>query len=166
MPEHSKQYLKKKIRKLEKLVMLDELTGLPNYRYFKHIFPKELARARRFNNYLSIMVIDVDKFKEINDKYGHLEGDKVIRRVSEVLSENIRRYDVLCRYGGDEFVLLLPKVSRKQAEIIKQELQRDVVRTAVIKISIGISTFPEDGRSLKTLFIKADKEMYKMKGSQ
>jgi diguanylate cyclase (GGDEF)-like protein len=163
MKELSIGYLKKKIRKLEKLVMLDELTNLPNVRYFKYILPKELNRAKRFGNSLSLMVIDINKFKKINDTKGHLLGDTYIRRVAEILSENIRKYDVLCRYGGDEFVIIFPKTTKKDTEIIKIELQRDIERTTLITVSVGISNYPEDGRCVKTLFNKADQEMYKNK---
>jgi len=163
MKEHSKEYLKKRIRKLEKLIMKDELTGLPNVRYFKYIFSKELGRAKRFVNTLSLMVIDINKFKEINDTKGHLAGDRCIRGVAEILSKNIRRYDILCRYGGDEFVIIFPRVSKKQTQIIKKELQNDIEKTSSITTSIGVSTYPKDGKSLKTLFNKADKDMYKDK---
>ena len=166
MKEHSKEYLKKRIRKLEKLTMRDELTGLPNARYFRYIFSKELNRARRFGNSLSLMIIDIDNFKEINDTKGHLEGNIYIKRVAELLSENIRKYDILCRYGGDEFVIIFSRVSREQIKIIKEELQKDIERAALVTISIGISTYLEDGRSLKTLFNKADKEMYREKNNE
>ena len=85
MIEHSKEYLKKRIRKLEKLIMRDELTELPNARYFKYIFPRELGRAKRFNYSMSLMVIDIDKFKEINDTKGHIVGDECIKIVSKQL---------------------------------------------------------------------------------
>ena len=114
MKEPSIDYLKKKIKKLEKLVMLDELTNLPNARYFKHSLLRELNRAKRFNSPLSLMVIDINKFKKINDTKGHLLGDTYIRRIAEILSENIRKYDVLCRYGGDEFVIIFPRTAKKK----------------------------------------------------
>lgn len=159
MKEHSKDFLKKRIRKLEKIIMKDELTDLPNVRYFKYIFPKELSRAKRFDNQFSLMVIDINNFKEINDSEGHLVGDSCIREIAKTLSENIRKYDILCRYGGDEFVIIFPRTSKKQALTIKKELQSEFG----IFISIGISTYEEDGKSLKSLFNKADKEMYKDK---
>jgi len=163
MKEHSKEYLKKKIRKLEKLVIKDELTNLPNLRYFKYIFAKELHRAKRFKNSFSLMLIDINKFKEVNDKKGHLEGDRIIKIVAKLLSENIRKYDILCRYGGDEFVILFPRVSKNIAQIIGEELKNDIKKMTFITISIGISSYSEDGKSFKTLFNKADKNMYKDK---
>ena len=164
MKEHSKDYLKKRIRKLEKLIMRDALTELPNTRYFKYIFPIELGRAKRFNYPMSLMVLDIDKFKEINDTKGHTIGDECIKNVAKELYSNIRSYDILCRYGGDEFVMIFPRVPKEQAEIIKAELQEYViVQKLQVTFSIGISTYPEDGKTLKTLFNKADKEMYKDK---
>ena len=163
MSEHSKEYFKKRIKKLEKLIMRDELTGLPNARYFKYIFPKELSRAKRFNSLLSLMIIDINKFKEINDKQGHLVGDSYIKQVAEVLYKNIRRYDILCRYGGDEFIMVFPRTSKKQIYLIKDILKIDILKVTKVTVSGGISTYPEDGKTLKTLFNKADKEMYKEK---
>jgi len=163
MKEHSKEYIKKRIRKLEKLIMKDELTGLPNARYFKYIFPKELNRVKRFNRPLSLLVIDVNNFKKINDTKGHLVGDKYIKQVAEVLYKNIRRYDILCRYGGDEFVIIFPRTSKEQANIIKEELKKYVEKLTKVMISVGVSNYKEDGKTLKTLFNKADKEMYKDK---
>ena len=164
MKEHSKDYLKKRIRKLEKLVMRDELTGLPNTRYFKYIFPKELNRAKRFKYPMSLMVLDIDKFKEINDVEGHAIGDEYIKKVAKEVASNIRTYDILCRYGGDEFVIIFPRVPKEQAEIIKAELQSYIlIKKLQVTFSIGIGTYPEDGKTLKTLFNKADKEMYKDK---
>lgn len=164
MKEHSKEFLKKKIRKLEKLIIKDELTGLPNLRYFKYIFPRELARAKRFNRPVSLMVVDINKFKEINDIKGHLVGNKIIKKVAEILHKNIRLYDTLCRYGGDEFVIIFPKVFIYQAYVIKQSLKKEVFKEANITISIGVSTYPNDGKTFKKLFKKADEAMYKDKG--
>jgi len=163
MPEVSKAYLQKRIRQLEKLAMQDELTKLSNYRYFKEAFKRELSRAKRFGNSLSLVVIDINNFKELNDNKGHLVGDRCIRQVAEVLTDNIRKYDILCRYGGDEFVIIFPNVLKEQIYLIKEELKKDIARTTFVTISAGVSTYPEDGRSLKTLFNKADKEMYKDK---
>ena len=163
MQEVSKANLQKRIRQLEKLVMQDELTKLPNYRYFKYAVKQELSRAKRFGNPLSLLVIDINKFKELNDTKGHLEADRWLRVVAKILAENIRKYDILCRYGGDEFVIIFPNVNKEQASLTKEELKRDIARTTFVTISVGTSTYPKDGKSLKTLFNKADKEMYKDK---
>jgi len=163
MPEHSKEYLQKRIKQLEVLIMQEGLTKLPNYRYFKDSFKRELSRAKRFGYSLSLMVIDINKFKELNDTKGHLFGNQIIQQVAEMLAEKVRKYDVLCRYGGDEFVVIFPKVSKEEAIGLRGKLKRYIERTTFVTISVGISNYPEDGKSLKTLFNRADKDMYKDK---
>jgi diguanylate cyclase (GGDEF)-like protein len=144
--------------------MRDELTGLNNSRYFKHTLPSELYRAERYKYPLSLMVIDIYNFKSVNDIHGHLTGDKLIKKLGNILSKNIRQSDTLCRYGGDEFVIIFPMVNKDTANIIKKQLSQYVSDQISIRIDIGVSSYPEDGKILKTLFNSADRDMYRDKG--
>jgi diguanylate cyclase (GGDEF)-like protein/putative nucleotidyltransferase with HDIG domain len=152
--------------------LTDALTGLPNTRFmFKHI-SRELARTQRLGAEVSLLVLDLNGFKDINDTYGHHAGDRALREVSTVLRALIRPYDVCARYAGDEFIVVLPGCSRDEAESKRRELQRGVERihfepvpgTAIpMSISAGAAVFPHDGDTYETLLAVADQRMYKDK---
>jgi diguanylate cyclase (GGDEF)-like protein/putative nucleotidyltransferase with HDIG domain len=152
--------------------LTDALTGLPNTRFmFKHI-SRELARTQRLGAEVSLLVLDLNGFKDINDTYGHHAGDRALREVSTVLRALIRPYDVCARYAGDEFIVVLPGCSRDEAESKRRELQRGVERihfepvpgTSIpISISAGAAVFPHDGDTYETLLAVADQRMYKDK---
>ena len=152
--------------------LTDPLTGLPNTRFmFKHI-TRELARTQRLGAEVSLLVLDLNGFKDINDTYGHHAGDRALREVSTVLRALIRPYDVCARYAGDEFIVVLPGCNRDEAESKRRELQRGVERihfepvpgTPIpISISAGAAVFPHDGDTYETLLAVADQRMYKDK---
>lgn len=157
---------------VERLSMTDGMTGLYVVRYFKERFAVEMNRAKRFNFPLSLIIIDLDKFKAINDTYGHQAGDQVLIRISRIISANVRRYDVAARYGGDEFVVLLPQTTSNTSDAIARriwqqirELRVDVgpMQTIGVSASMGVATFPQDGGDLAGLLKHADKALYKSK---
>ena len=156
-----------KYQQAESSASTDYMTGLPNARsLFLHL-DGELARCRRLNSPLVVLVCDMNGFKQVNDKYGHLEGNKVLHKVAAKLKESCREYDYVARMGGDEFVLVLPglkldqvqqKVQRLRA--ITAEAGREVCGTETLGLSVGHSLFPEDGNDADQLLSEADRRMY------
>jgi diguanylate cyclase (GGDEF)-like protein/putative nucleotidyltransferase with HDIG domain len=150
----------------------DPLTGLANQRALQFQATKEIGRARRTAAAFSVVLLDLDDFKVINDEYGHLAGDRALQEVGNVLQLLTRSYDTCIRYGGDEFVILLPSCDRNEAEDRCRELQRAVAalslrspdgRTIPLRVSAGASVFPEDGDTCERLLVKADRRMYRDK---
>lgn len=160
---------------LEKLSITDTLTGLYNRRHFDDILEKEVLRAKRLHHDLSLLFIDIDKFKHFNDIYGHVTGDKALQLLGDLIQDQIRKgIDVPCRYGGEEFTIILPETSNYRARIVANRIlkgfrnlelpipQKD---EAVQKtISVGIAGIRQySNRSVKSLLVHADKAMYKAK---
>jgi diguanylate cyclase (GGDEF)-like protein len=150
----------------------DPLTGLPNTRSMLAHLTRELARAERQGTQVSILVLDLDDFKQINDTHGHHVGDRALREVARVLRETIRPYDVCARYAGDEFIVVLSSCGPEEAEAKRLELQRAVDhavfeaapgRKVAISLSIGAAVFPEDGETYEALLATADGRMYRDK---
>jgi diguanylate cyclase (GGDEF)-like protein/putative nucleotidyltransferase with HDIG domain len=152
--------------------LTDPLTGLPNTRFmFMHV-TRELARAERLKSEISLLVMDLDGFKEINDTFGHHVGDRALREVAGVLRTGIRPYDICVRYAGDEFIVVLSGCGGEEAERKRLELQRAVdalqfeARPGTMQplaISVGAAVFPHDGDSYDTLLATADSRMYRDK---
>jgi diguanylate cyclase (GGDEF)-like protein/PAS domain S-box-containing protein len=150
----------------------DHLTGLFNRRYLDETMARELNRASRKNLPVGLIMADVDYFKEINDTFGHAAGDAILRKLGEVLRENVRSEDVASRYGGDEFIVLLPEASR---EITKNRAEKllEIVRQAIIRfnevtfktvtLSAGVSVFSEDGEAAESILKAADLALYHAK---
>ena len=152
--------------------LTDPLTGLPNTRYLFMQLTRELSRAERLQSEISLMVMDLDSFKEINDNHGHHVGDRALCEVARVLRAAIRPYDICVRYAGDEFIVVLSGCSADEAEHKRQELQKaidDVYFEArpgkrlQLGISIGAAVFPHDGESYEALLATADSRMYQDK---
>jgi len=162
--------------KLRKMAVKDRLTGILNRKGFQSFFQKEFHRAKRYHRPLSLVMIDVDHFKTINDALGHQAGDFVLREIAGCLKNSIRQADILFRYGGDEFAILLPDTDRKQAEMLLKRVLSDVGNHAFewesnkinVKISCGISTTSElaSYENEKDLISKADEKLYSEKRSQ
>jgi diguanylate cyclase (GGDEF)-like protein len=155
------------------LALHDSVTGLPNRSLFYDRLKNALAQARRHAWHLAVMFIDLDKFKSINDSYGHHVGDKVLKIVSERLQTSVRGEDSVGRQGGDEFLYLMLEVkdevdvasaARKIIENIAEPCEFDGVKLTVTP-SIGIALYPQDGRSANALLQNADSAMYKAKQS-
>jgi diguanylate cyclase (GGDEF)-like protein/putative nucleotidyltransferase with HDIG domain len=152
--------------------LTDPLTALPNTRFMFMHLTRELARANRLKSEVSLLVMDLDNFKEINDTYGHHVGDRALREVAGVLRAAIRPYDICVRYAGDEFIVVLSGCGGDEAERKRLELQRAVDtlqfepragKVLPLAISIGAAIFPHDGDSYETLLATADSRMYRDK---
>lgn len=158
-------------RELEQLATIDPLTGVHNRRHFERLVVTELERAVRFDRPLSLMMLDIDHFKRINDTYGHAAGDDALRRFADACRTTLRRHDVLGRIGGEEFALLLPDTDSHGAPILAERLRRRIagVRVPVgergpvsFTVSIGCAcSVPSD--SLPELFARADHALYAAK---
>lgn len=159
---------------LSELATRDSLTGLYNRREMSRMLEEEIARAGRYNRELALLWIDFDHFKDINDSFGHAAGDAVLENVSGLLLDGIRSVDAVGRFGGEEFVVLLPEMGVSSAHDTAERLRRQVNETPValnngetvaLTISIGVSVFPVHGRSPDVLCAAADKAMYQAKQS-
>ena len=154
----------------EKSATTDELTRLPNARsLFLHL-DAELARCRRTNAELAVMVLDLDGFKEVNDRFGHLVGNRILTAAAEGIRGTCREYDYVARMGGDEFVVLMPGLSRENTLARKIDLHEVVSRTGlqicredILSVSVGEAFFPENGCDAEQLLTEADQRMYQMK---
>ena len=151
----------------------DHLTGLFNRRYMEETLERELRRAARKGLSLGIIMVDVDDFKHFNDTYGHAAGDAILRELGSFLLGHVRGEDVACRYGGDEFILILPdasqKVTEERAELIYQyakqfHLQFEEQTLEATTLSIGIAVFPKDGTSSTDILKFVDDALYRAKG--
>lgn len=162
-----------KEERLVRLAFTDDLTGLYNRRYFYRILPEEIEKTAALEKELSLLMIDIDEFKQFNDKYGHLTGDNVLSSVAEVLKKSTREEDIVARYAGDEFVVILPEASSEAAFSVasrileatasypfKGETEEASLR---VTLSIGLATYPHNGTEIKELIGQADRALYSSK---
>jgi two-component system, cell cycle response regulator len=160
-------------QKLLLLATSDPLTGLFNRGYIDDRFAVELSRARRYGKLLTIAVIDADRFKSLNDAHGHLSGDIVLRKIGEILRDSFRQSDTAGRYGGEEFVVILPETDIEVAGRKLESLRELVAGTPIalgargekvqVTISAGLASFPHDGEDAAELFALADERMFQAK---
>jgi len=159
-------------KKIEELAITDGLTGLYNHRYFKEALHKEIKRAERYNLVFSLLMFDIDDFKKINDTYGHIKGDCVLKEISQIAREIFQReIDVVARYGGEEFVVILPQTTRERASIVGERLLSSVRERlwklaslpVPVTISMGIASYPDSGESEDTIIQAADSFLYMAK---
>lgn len=160
-------------RRLRSLAYRDSLTGLYNHRYFREQLSNELERAQRYDGPVSVLLLDVDHFKEVNDTYGHLMGDTLLSYVAHLIAGSVRSSDVAARYGGDEFAVILPETNLQAAMITADKLA-DIVSAARhwqgalleglgVSLSVGAAAYPEDGRTADELLVAADAALYESK---
>ena len=156
---------------MEKLSIIDGLTHTFLRRYFLVRFREELSRSEEWGLNLSIIMVDLDRFKDINDSFGHLAGDVVLREVADILKKNVREIDLVARFGGEEFCILLPETDSAGAYAVAERI-RKAVNDYIIKaydesikitISMGISSFPRDSRVMEDLIESADRALYRAK---
>ena len=191
-------YLMKTIRhreeKLKKLVIKDNLTSLYNRAYFFFRLHSEIQRAKRYNRPLSLLIMDMDNFKQFNDRYGHLVGDQLLRTLSNIVLSNIRysagkpsyELDIPCRYGGDEFAIILPETTPAKAAIVAERLRKEInvkcghemmahihaatgshpLEVPDVTVSVGVASFPEHASTTEALVKAADDAMYVSKRSE
>jgi diguanylate cyclase (GGDEF)-like protein len=150
------------------MAVTDSLTGLYVRRYFMVKLAEELHRAQRYNNILSIVMADLDRFKNINDTYGHDAGDRVLKAIGKFLQQNVRDVDVVARYGGEEFVIMIPEAANDAAHILSERLRKNLSEVKFenlpsVTVSLGIATFPHDAVDPEDLIKKADAAMYAAK---
>ncbi len=180
------------VRDLEKRAIHDPLTQLYNKEYFAQRLGEELRRAVRSGDPLTVAMLDMDHLKEINDTYGHQAGDAVITAVASAIRDTCRRSDIPCRYGGDEFAIILPETNKAQARVFADRVRRALLKLSVVitsgegvgqsernsgtfaqsgmpfiasvpTISAGLATFPDDARNPETLLARADAALYRAK---
>ncbi|THB63264.1 MAG: diguanylate cyclase [Spirochaetaceae bacterium] len=153
----------KLFEKTLRVAMIDELTRVFNRRYYDEIIERELKRARRYGRDLSLAVIDIDDFKLFNDESGHAAGDKILASFGSLLGVSFRKEDVVCRYGGEEFVVVMPETDSRTAYEVLERF-RVKMRSAdflnMVTFSCGVASFPAHAEDEDELFIKADKAMY------
>jgi len=158
-------------KSVQELAIIDSLTNVFNRRYYLERFKEEIERSRKFNYKFSCLMIDIDYFKDFNDRYGHIVGDAILRELSKTIQENIRQIDLIGRYGGEEFSIILSETDKDAAQLaagrIRTAIQDKHIRVydeeLKITVSIGISTYPYDGKEIERLIDKADSALYQAK---
>ncbi|HWR57996.1 MAG TPA: diguanylate cyclase [Thermodesulfovibrionales bacterium] len=156
-----------------RLATTDGLTGLNNHRTFQERLEMEIERAGRFEQAISLLIIDIDFFKKLNDTYGHRAGDEVLKKLSCRMVENVRNIDLVARYGGEEFVIILPGTTADGAMLSAERIRKAVEGPSIgvasndiqVTVSIGVATFPEDASDREDLIEKADKALYAAKNA-
>jgi len=168
--DHLFRMLEMRNRKLEKMTQTDFLTKTLNRKTFRKMLGSEVQRARRYGHPLSLIFFDIDNFKKINDTYGHKVGDKVLKEVSALVGDGVRENDALCRWGGEEFLLLLPETGRPTALEVAEKLRKAVEAHPIpeagggVTCSFGVAQL--EGEEHPEQFVnRADMSMYQAKQS-
>src|SRR3954464_3047780 len=159
--------------KVQELTVLDDHTGLFNSRHLRRTLEQEIVRAVRFGHPVSLVFFDLDRFKQVNDTHGHQAGSRVLHEVGSLLLKTLRSTDVPVRYGGDEFVILMPETSKDQAVAAARRIGGEIARQPFLSdkpygpvkltASLGVSAFPDDARDPENLILRADEAMYRVK---
>ncbi|SHH84092.1 sensor domain-containing diguanylate cyclase [Desulfofustis glycolicus] len=165
--------LKRANDSLRELAFRDELTGLYNHRYFQEIFEAELQKSKRYRHALSLLLLDIDHFKRVNDTYGHLVGDHVLKQVSQIMIKLVRHFDIVARYGGEEFAIVLPETGKVGANVLAQRVRRGIEQCQlncvdhVFSITTSIGVASTDMAAVEvdraTLIDYSDQALYKAK---
>lgn len=156
------------VSRLYQIATHDEKTGLYNHVFFKDVFSFELDKAKR-GKPLSFIVVDIDFFKKVNDTYGHLQADKILLKLSQLLQRKVRKYDVVARFGGEEFFIMLPNTKVAKAEEIAERLRKGVLSDSYLKkykitISLGVTEYKQKD-TLEKMSKRADTALYQAKKS-
>ena len=168
-------HLEELSQRLRTLAYRDSLTDLYNHRYFYEQLTHEVERARRYGRPVSVILLDLDHFKQVNDTYGHLMGDKLLALIGQIIKDQVRSSDIAARYGGDEFAIILPDTPRAAAEATAQKLARAIAAGRAsasqmsehlpLSASYGVGCCPDDARSVSELLQRADDRVYILKGA-
>ncbi|HVO80884.1 MAG TPA: sensor domain-containing diguanylate cyclase [Terriglobales bacterium] len=157
------------VERVKQLAYIDGLTGIFNRRFFELRINEEIERARRFGAGMAVIMVDIDQFKRLNDEFGHLLGDEVLRQVSSLFHQQLRKFDVVCRYGGEEFAILLSQTNPQHALAVAEKLRR-LVETwqfpgvpRPVTISAGVATYPDHGSTRDELVKASDAGLYAAK---
>src|SRR5438094_2958548 len=160
------------VEKIQELTITDDCTGLYNARHLYKTLEAEVYRSQRFNYEFSVIFIDLDHFKQVNDTHGHLVGSKLLNEIGFMIKSHLRLIDYAFRYGGDEFVVLLPQTGKDSALVVARRL-RDTLRTSTfcqeeglnlnVRASMGVATFPHDAKDPHDIIRQADEMMYLVK---
>ena len=152
--------------RMRQLAYVDGLTGIHNRRYFEMRIVEELERASRFQGRMAIIMVDIDHFKRLNDEFGHLLGDEVLRDVAGILKQQLRKADLVCRYGGEEFAIVVPETTGENALTVAEKLRRQVAShpfpgvPRAVTISCGVADYPEHGATRDEVVAAADSALY------
>ena len=151
----------------------DSLTNLWNHGYFQYLLQSEMEKAKATSVPLSLVTVDIDDFKVYNDSLGHQAGDSILREIARLLKNQSRKMDYVCRYGGEEFTIILPQTEKREAHLIAERLRQDIEKQIFIHeeilpnkkltVSIGLATFPRDGQNPSELISYSDKTLYQAK---
>ncbi|MEO8724539.1 MAG: sensor domain-containing diguanylate cyclase [Acidobacteriaceae bacterium] len=162
------------VERIQELTITDEVTGLFNARHLYKVLESEVYRSQRFGYQFSVIFIDLDRFKRVNDSHGHQVGSRLLAEIGFRIKEQLRLIDYAFRYGGDEFVVLLPQTDKSAALVVAKRL-KETLRTErflategydlAVECSIGIASFPEDARTANDIILRADEQMYLVKNT-
>ncbi len=158
-------------QKLEKLATIDSLTEIANRRYFLDLANKELQRSQRYGQEFSLLMLDLDYFKTVNDSYGHSIGDQVLKKMTETTIHCLRNVDIFGRLGGEEFAILLPETCTNQAQYVAERIRQNIEQISVyiqdffvkITVSIGISIYHQGDEKIEDILKRADRALYQAK---
>jgi diguanylate cyclase (GGDEF)-like protein len=160
-------------KKMQDLTIIDELTGLYNYRFFRSKLVDEMRRADRYHQRMALLMIDIDHFKQLNDSQGHQTGNIVLQEISSVLKQSVRDVDIVARYGGEEFMVILPQTDIERAGVIAERIRSQIEiayfsnsqgqRYLKVTVSVGVIAYPNGVLSTNQLLEKVDKTMYQAK---
>jgi diguanylate cyclase (GGDEF)-like protein len=157
---------------LTQIAFYDHLTGLANFRYFMRRFNEEIKRAERYRHLLSVLMLDLDLFKNFNDTHGHVAGNRALEHIGRLLRAHLRETDLVARYGGEEFAVLLPETTKYEAFNLAQNLRKNIEAKEVelpdepsqrVTVSIGLATYPRDAQAAEALLKAADTALYASK---
>lgn len=167
------QQIEDKTKELENLIITDEKTKLFNFRHFKSELQAEIARAKRFGEAVSLIMIDADKFKHYNDTNGHVLGDEALIKMAKLMKTHCRETDKPARFGGEEFAILLPRTTKEEAVVLAERIRKAIEDAVFVNqekqpggnftASLGVASYPEDCSDAETLINAADKALYKAK---
>lgn len=154
------------VQRVRHMAYVDGLTGIYNRRFFETRIEEEIERAKRYQGAMSVIMFDIDHFKRLNDEFGHLLGDDVLRQVSTVFTQNLRKADIACRFGGEEFAIIVPETTGEDAFAVADKLRRVIGQTPFpgvprpITVTAGLASFPQNGLTRDELVKAADEALY------